>query len=235
MKIALLCSGPVPERYHPVTGGGNVDIFRNLFDHAPEFEVELTEFDIMAGNYPDNPADFDGYVVGGSSASVYDDLDWVRKLASYYRELQAAGSKLVGICFGHQMLAHALGGETIKSPKGWGIGVHSFEIYEQQEWMTPGLDGFNVLLSCQDQVVKMPENGKLLAGNEFCNVGMFRVGGNMLGIQGHPEFLPSFSEALMDARTDRIPAETIAVAKATLDQSRNTKELATWILNFLQE
>ena len=118
MKIALLCSGPVPERYYPVTGGGHTDVFGRLFDHAPEFDVELTEFDVKAGNYPNNPADFDGYIVGGSSSSVYDDDEWVKDLASYFRELNDEGRKLVGVCFGHQMIAHALGGEVSLSPNG---------------------------------------------------------------------------------------------------------------------
>ncbi|MEM8863828.1 MAG: hypothetical protein AAGD96_36430 [Chloroflexota bacterium] len=234
MNLAILCSGPIPEHYYPVTGGGHESVFGRLFDQVPHAKLTFTEIDVSAGEYPNHPSDFDGYIVGGSSRSVYEDVPWINDLAQYYRELYAAGSKLVGICFGHQMLAQALGGEVSLSPNGWGIGVKSFEVYEHEAWMAPSLDRCEVLMSCQDQVQSLPPDSKILAGSDFCPVGLLKVGENMLGIQGHPEFLPSFSEALMDARTDRIPADTIKAARATLNQSTNTKELATWMINFLQ-
>ena len=233
MNLAVLSCGSIPESYYPITGGGYDVVFGRLFAHAPQFEVNLTTFEVVDGEYPDDPSDFDGFLVTGSSASVYDDTEWVKELARYFQTLYSAGSKLVGVCFGHQMMAHALGGKVVRSPKGWGIGVKSFEVYEQEAWLNPPLKQFEVLMSCQDQVVEMPPDGKLLAGSDFCNVGMFKVGENMLGIQGHPEFLPAFSEALMNARTDRIPADTIAAARKTLDRPRSTAELATWMLNFI--
>ena len=235
MNLAILASGLIPERFYPVTGGGYQAVFGRLFDHVENAQVNMTIFDISAGDYPDDPAAFDGFLVPGSSRSVYEDEPWIHDLAAYYRTLQAAGSKLVGICFGHQMLAHALGGETIKSPKGWGIGMKSFEVYQQEDWMEPPLKLFKVLMSCQDQVVTLPPNSTVLAGSDFCEVGVFKVGETMLGIQGHPEFLPQFSEMLMDARTDRIPADTIAAARATLSTPADTKELATWIYNFYKK
>lgn len=232
MNLAILASGLIPERFYPVTGGGYQAVFGRLFDHVENAKVNMTIFDISAGEYPHDSTAFDGFLVPGSSRSVYEDEPWIHDLARYVQELNQKGSKLVGICFGHQMLAHALGGKVIKSPKGWGIGLKYFDVYQQEEWMVPHLDRFKVLMSCQDQVVALPANSTVLAGSDFCEVGIFKVGENMLGIQGHPEFLPQFSEMLMDARTDRIPADTIAAARETLNTPADTQELATWIYNF---
>lgn len=232
MRLALLQCDHVGQPFRHITGGDYDHVFRQHFAQFAD-GVLIEAFDVTVGDYPAVTDDFDGYLTSGSKYSVYDDEPWVNELKLYVQQLYAAQKKFVGICFGHQMIAEALGGRVAKSPNGWGIGVHQFPIQQQADWMTPSLDSYNVMMSCQDQVQVLPEGSTVLAGNEFCPVAMYQVGQHFLGIQGHPEFTPPYAEALMDARSDRIPAETIQAAKQTLTRPLHQQALTDWIINFI--
>ncbi|MFT5194740.1 MAG: GMP synthase-like glutamine amidotransferase [Candidatus Promineifilaceae bacterium] len=238
MKLALLLCGHAQEKFHPITGGDYDVYFQSYFSEYSDDDVTLECFDVTAGHYPQNRDDFDGFITTGSKYSVYDDLDWIKTLTVFFQTIHEEGRKLVGVCFGHQMMAHALGGRVEKSANGWGIGVKTFQVYdtaEDEAWLKPKLDKFNIFLSCQDQVQELPSDSVVLAGSDFCPVGMYRVGETMLGVQGHPEFTADYAEALMADRVDRIPADVIAAARKTMLIVQPSKhELASWIINFIQ-
>jgi len=216
-----------------VTGGDYDDVFRNyLKQYAPQ--VVLEPFDATLENYPSDLEKYDAFLSTGSRFSVYDDEGWVKTLEQFVQELYAQKRTFIGICFGHQMMAQALGGKVAKSPKGWGVGVHTFEIEAKESWMQPPLDAFKILMSCQDQVEVLPEGSKVLAGSDFCPVGMYRVGEHFLGVQGHPEFSTSYAEALMDDRLERIGEAAVAKAKASLSKTPHQKELTHWLLQFIE-
>lgn len=233
MHLALLQCDHITEQFLPVTGGDYDHLFRQHFAQFAA-EVTLTAFDVTAGEYPAALNDFDGYLTTGSKASVYDDIAWVQQFKAYVRELYDTEKKFVGVCFGHQMMAEALGGRVTKSSNGWGIGTHQFEVIKEEAWMEPPLENYRVLMSCQDQVQLLPPDSIVLASSDFCPIAMYRVGSHFLGIQGHPEFTPSYSEALMIARADRIPAETIQAALKTLTLPLNRPELTSWMVNFIK-
>jgi GMP synthase-like glutamine amidotransferase len=231
MKLALLQCDHVAPKFRNITGGDYDDIFKAMFGmHAPS--VTLQTFDVTKGVYPESPDDFAGFLTTGSKQSVYEDIPWVNQLKTYVQALYVREKKFVGICFGHQMIAHALGGSVAKSPNGWGIGVHLFDLYASPAWMQPPLTQIQLLMSCQDQVALLPDGSKVLAGNDFCPVGMYQVGDHFLGIQGHPEFTAVYAKALMEDRKDRIPAEAITQALATLSLIPQQKELVNWIVDF---
>ncbi|MFK7799997.1 MAG: type 1 glutamine amidotransferase [Anaerolineae bacterium] len=237
MKLALLLCGHAQEKFYPVTGGNYDVYFHTYFDQFSDHDVTLECFDVTARQYPQNRDDFDGFITTGSKDSVYDDFDWIKELAVFFQTLHSEGRKVVGVCFGHQMMAHALGGRVAKSDNGWGVGLKTFDVYDtakSEAWFEPQLDKFGILLSCQDQVQELPPNSVVLAGSDFCPVGMYRVGENMLGVQGHPEFTAAYSEALMADRLDRIPADVIAAARETLSIQPHKHELASWIVNFIR-
>ena len=188
-------------------------------------------YDLTAGQRP-AARDCDAWVATGSRFSVYDDVPWIHAFAEFVREIHAARRPFLGICFGHQMMAHALGGKVARGPRGWGVGVHNFRVLHKEPWMDPPLDSVSVLMSCQDQVEELPPDSVVLASNNHCPVALYRCG-TLLGIQGHPEWDPAYAAALLQARRERIGAGRAGAASATLDTPRHSAEIARWAAHWL--
>lgn len=109
-------------------GVQEIEAFADLFAHAGT-AVELIEYRITEGDFPASPAACDAYLITGSPKGVYDDEPWIAQLSAFIRDTHAAQQKMVGICFGHQILAHSLGGHAEKSPKGWGMGLKQIAVH----------------------------------------------------------------------------------------------------------
>jgi GMP synthase-like glutamine amidotransferase len=151
------------------------------------------------------------------------------------RDAHDAEVPFVGICFGHQMLAEALGGKVERADYGWGIGVHGMRIVQPEDWMTPQLGDCRLQYMHADQVERMPEGSTLLASAAHCPVAMFKVGDRMLGIEGHPEFPAVFEEALLRDRRERIGAERVDAALATVRNPTDERIVGAWIGEFLRQ
>jgi GMP synthase-like glutamine amidotransferase len=133
-------------------------------------------------------------------------------------------------------LAHALGGRAEKSSKGWGLGSKEIAITEPQQWMTPALLSGEFFFCHQDQVVDLPPNATLLAGNEFCPHGMFAVGKHVLGIQAHPEFTTEIMQrAIFQLQPQMVSALPGSAADATRPYLPHSPIMAQWIVNFFQQ
>ena len=206
-------------------------MFRSLFlAHAPGVELEV--FDVTAGRIPATDA-CDAFLTTGSAASVYDDEPWIHRLSGFVRQLHDQKRILVGICFGHQLIAHALGGSVKPSPRGWGIGSKEACVVEERDWMVPGTSSIRLLLSHQDQIEELPPGAVSLGGNEHCPHSLVAVGETFIGIQGHPEFPTAYAQALTLSRKDRIPAEVIDRALPTFDVPTDTATVVSWIVEFV--
>ena len=224
MRVGLLQCDHVADQFRAAHG-----------DYDAMFErwlpAEWRVFDLTAAAVPD-PADCDAWVTTGSRHSVYDDVEWIHRFAALVREIHRQRRPFVGVCFGHQMMAHALGGRVAKSDRGWGVGVHEFAMAAHEGWMIPRLETVSVLMSCQDQVENHPAEARVLAGNAFCPVGMFRCG-SLLGIQGHPEFPAEYAEALLNSRRERIGGNCVDAALNSLAKPTHSAELAQWVQRWL--
>ncbi len=229
MKIGLLECDHVADKFVDISGT-YPDMFAALL---PDVEFQL--YDVCNGEFPESIDECDAYTTTGSRFSVYDKLDWISQLKDFIYQLHQKEKKFVGVCFGHQMMAEALGGKVLKSEKGWNVGVHSFEIVSKESWMDPFQQNLNLLMMCQDQIVRMPENSKILASSANCPVGIFKVGENMLGIQAHPEFSKDYEKAFMLSRTDRIGEEKIQKALDSLEKAPDKSLIRDWIMNFLKD
>ena len=229
LSVALLeCDHVDPEVRH--VAGDYGDMFAHLFStHAPE--VVLDHVDVVGGApLPDLRA-HDGIVISGSRRSVDDDLPWIHDLAKLLVGAHEAEIPVIGICFGHQLIAQALGGRVDRAPVGWGVGVHRATVTAPRPWMTPSADGFDLLVSHQDQVTAVPAGGTVLATSEHAPVAAFEVG-SLLGFQGHPEFVADYADALMARRVERIGMEAIERARATLTRPTDHAIVARWISRF---
>lgn len=188
MQIGLLqCDDVRPELQ--VTHRNYDQMFNALLNKVNP-GIQLRFYRVIDGEYPADPDECDGYIISGSRYSVYEDLPWIKRFEAFVQHLYQQGKPTVGICFGHQMMAQALGGKTERASNGWGVGIATSEVKSVPRWLTPKLDNYSLVVSHQDQVTQLPPGAETLAGSAFCPIGMFTVGEHFLGIQGHPGIFP---------------------------------------------
>jgi GMP synthase-like glutamine amidotransferase len=226
MKVGLLECDDVVGRFPEIKGG-----YREMFAALlPSFS--FTYYEAHRGEIPASPRECDAWMCTGSKYSVYDGTPWIADLAAFIRSL--SDKRFVGICFGHQMLAHAMGGEVAKAKQGWGVGVLPVEVLRMEAWMDPPLERVRIQHMHQDQVCKLPEKSILLGKSPHCEVGMFRVGETMLGIEGHPEFTVDYGAALIRARRTQIGEQGAQRALDSLKGKTDSPAVGRWIERFLK-
>lgn len=231
MRIGLLECDHVAERFRHIAGDYR-EMFGALFSrHAPELTLE--PFDVCDEQFPALDS-CDGFITTGSRFSVYDDVDWIHRLKKFVRRARDAGRPFVGICFGHQLLAEALGGKVEQAAGGWGVGVHAVEIVQAEVWMRPAQPAVRLQHMHQDQVVRLPADAVLIGRSAHCPAAMFRVGATMLGIQAHPEFSVGYVEALLLDRVERIGESRVREALAGLRQLTDESVVAKWSAEFFK-
>lgn len=229
MKLAILETGQPPaeviDRF-----GDYPSMFRTLFS---EGAYDYETFDVAAGRYPGQITDYPAYVITGSSAGVYYPLPWIAPLMDFLREAKGQAA-MVGVCFGHQVMAEAFGGKVIKSPKGWGVGLHSYAVREGRPWMDAAAQ-IAVPASHQDQVVELPPGARVVAASDFTPFGMLAYDeARAISIQLHPEFKPDYAKALIETRRGtRYTDEEADAAIASYDAPDDRARLGGWIQDFL--
>ena len=208
--------------------------YRDMFSRLLAYHGrELVPFDTINGELPGAPIDFDGYVITGSRFSAYDDEPWIHELSAFVRDVADTDVPLVGICFGHQVLAHALGGEVRKADVGWGVGPHEVVVDGSVTWMKPTLRRPRLQYMHQDQVVRLPDGGQVIGSSDHCPVAMLQVGDRLLGIQAHPEVPAAYVGALMDARVERIGVDRVEAARRQLATPTDHDAVGAWMAAFL--
>jgi GMP synthase-like glutamine amidotransferase len=228
MEIGILRTGaPPPDlaaRFGPYE-----EMFGRLL--GPGFEVRA--YDVQGGAALPSPDAHPAFLITGSAAGVYEPLPWIGSLLGFLREAKGR-AKLVGICFGHQAMAEALGGRVEKSERGWGIGLQDYEIWQPAPWMGEEPRGrIAVPISHQDQVVAPPPGVRVLGGNAFTPFGLLEYAdAPAISMQFHPEFEPAYAQALIESRRARVPEPDAAIDSLTRPNDRAL--VADWIRNFLR-
>jgi GMP synthase-like glutamine amidotransferase len=227
MDIGILETGRPPGDL-AAAHGDYPAMFRDLL--GPGFDI--TVYDVAAGELPPAPGVHSAYLITGSPAGVYEDHPWIEPLKAFLRETRGE-AKMVGICFGHQIMAEAFGGRVAKSAKGWGIGLQRYELAATAPWTDGDSAGnvFAIPASHQDQIEALPPGAEVIARSAFTPYAGLAYGDTAISFQAHPEFSPDFAKALIGARRDRLPEADAAIA--SLDAPNDRALVAGWIRRFL--
>jgi len=231
MKLGILNSDQVKPEFAKEFGE-YPDMFAEIF-RAVDSDVSTVTYEVVSGQYPADVDEVDGYVITGSKLSVYDDVPWVHELKSFVKQLHERKKKLIGICFGHQMVAEALGGKVEQADVGWCVGVYSNQLNKDAE--SYGLEGGAMLLRSnhKDQVTELPEDAIVLAGNGSCPIASIGLADHILTFQGHPEFSEGYARALLNMRREIFGEELFHTAIDSLGIEPDNHQIASCILDFV--
>jgi GMP synthase-like glutamine amidotransferase len=221
-----------------VTGRPPGDLAARFGDYPAMFArllgpgFETTAYDASAGKLPARPEAHKAYLITGSPAGVYEDHPWIEPLKAFLRAAKGK-AKLVGICFGHQIMAEAFGGRVEKSDHGWRVGLQTYHVVDRAPWMDEGAT-FAIPASHQDQIVVPPPAAQLLARGERGPFGLLAYRDQpAISFQAHPEFAPAFAKALIGQRRDALPDPDAAIA--SLDAPNDRQRVGDWIRRYLEE
>lgn len=199
---------------------GYQEMYTALFrENAPQ--VKVTYIQTLLGEDVTDIDDFDAYLITGSPRGVYDDDDWIASLHDLIRAIFRAGKPLMGICFGHQIIANALGGKAEKSSRGWGVGIRSVGVTGSSPLFPDDCQNLDLLYMHQDQVTALPDGATVLMGDEFCPIAAYNIGDQVLCFQGHPEFTQDVVGAIIDHREDAIGHDTSAQGRQSLTRDHD--------------
>ncbi len=221
MKIGILQTGHAPDEMQPQFGDYDALFHALLGGNGFTFKT----YNVVDGHFPESPQEADAWLITGSKHGVYEDHAFIPPLEDFIRRIYAEGLPLVGICFGHQIVAQALGGKVEKFQGGWSVGPTEYRL-ENGETL-------RLIAWHQDQVVELPADAEVLGSSDFCRYAVLRYGDKALTIQPHPEFTTDFSESLLKARGGVLPADISSRAAAKLGTPLDSAKVASKIADFI--
>ncbi len=195
----------------------------------PDWQV--TAFDLPAGAFPPPEARFDGWMIGGSPASVHNEDPWIARLLALIRHLVARKEPIFAACFGHQAVALALGGTVTHNPEGWKLGTAEMAVLPNP-WLPSGI--VRQYAAHLEQVTHLPDEAKVLATSSHCPVAGYAIGGHVYATQYHPEMTHGFITALVDEIAAKLPDDVVATAKASLQHRADSVIMAESIARFFE-
>jgi GMP synthase (glutamine-hydrolysing) len=224
MRIGILQTGRVPAELEGRHGQYPV-MFARLFDgHGFSFETYM----VIDNQFPKSVHDCDGWLITGSAHGAYDDLPWIPRLEEFIREAYREEVPVAGICFGHQVMAQALGGKVEKYSGGWGLGTMRYRMKDGREYSLNALH--------QDQVVKRPPDAEVICTSDFCENAGLAYKGKAISFQPHPEFDDHFLDELLTLRAGKVIShERAAEGRASLGQGTDSPLVAAEIARFFRE
>lgn len=231
MKINILLCDTFPGLLPPSIPT-YVSMFTNLFDRLSD-NLEYEVFPVYQGKVPVLLKREELYLITGSNAGAYENEPWIQILLDWIRQANEKTIKLVGICFGHQAIAQALGGKVERAVQGWGIGVRTSNLIDEEALLYFPNGKLSLLYNHHDQVVCLPSNAKRVAISDFCTNESFRIGNHILTFQGHPEYTSEYEKHLIMNHAKEESNEIKGLALQSLKQAEHQGAIvAKWILDF---
>lgn len=222
MLIGILQTGLAPDVLVDQSGDYPDMFARLLAGQGFTFRT----YRVVDGEFPASVTECDGWLITGSRHGVYEDHAFIPPLETFIRNAYAAHVPMVGICFGHQIIAQAMGGKVERHAKGWAVGATDYDFNGQ----TITLNAWH-----RDQVIEKPANASVLASNEFCTNAALFYDDRMLTVQAHPEFRPEFIDGLMQTRgKGLVPEEVMAAAAKRLSDPLQDQTMAAQIAAFFK-
>lgn len=220
MKIGILQTGRAPDQLQEQFGDYNTFFVRLLDGKGFEFVT----YAALDGDLPLSPNDAEGWLITGSKFGAYEDHAWIPPLEDFIRAVYVAKLPMIGICFGHQIIAQALGGKVEKFEGGWSVGPVSYEMADGKQ--------MRLIAWHQDQVVTPPPEATVVGSTDFCRYASLRYGDTVLTIQPHPEFTNEFASALLEARGAVLPDNIKAQADRDIGLPLDTDPYAEIMTTF---
>src|SRR6266702_6287003 len=229
-RITIIETGQVPQKYRE-RHGSFPDMFERMVRaEDPSAEVEIVS--IPNGDALPDPDKVEAILITGAAAGVHDGLDWIAPLDDFVRTAYVTKTPMVGVCFGHQLIAQALGGTVRQSEKGWGVGRHVYRVLPDNGVV----DDEQLAIACshQDQVIEVPNDALTILSSDFTpHAGLLYANGTTLTVQPHPEFDLDFAHVCCELREGKAPDAVVATAKASLAEPLDSAKLGGAITRFL--
>ena len=209
-------------------------MFENYFSQLDNSDIEFVYYQVQQGALPLFFDECDAYIITGSKAAAYENYAWINSLSNWIIEANQAKTKMLGICFGHQIIAQALGGIVEMSDKGWGVGVRSLLTTPNSPFSQPLPKYLDLIYSHKDQVIALPLEANNFLGDRFCPYAGFTMGQHIVTLQGHPEFSAKYSGRLFNFRAKVIGEPTYSKGISSLRQGTDANFIGRLILDFLR-